>query len=130
MGLTDQKPRIATEGDVKAPWSGGKNGKYFRCKLCGHKFEVGDYYRFIFHNYGNIMVCQSCDKDNPAEKWTQLHDEWDKLRAGKFWWFIVRNEDELKSVESEFAHEARDLQEEKDHWKSKALYGGSDRMYG
>ena len=76
MSFTDQKPKIVTEEDVKAPWSGGKNGKYFRCKLCGHKFQVGDYYRFIFHNFGNIIVCQNCDKDDPAQKWTKLHEEW------------------------------------------------------
>lgn len=103
MSFTDQKPRIATEGDVKAPWNGSKNGKYFRCYLCGHKFQVGDYFRFVFHKFGNILVCQSCDKDDPVAKWTQIHEEWSKLKEGKFWHFIHQLEDGLRDTEREFA---------------------------
>lgn len=122
MSFTDQKPRVATEENIKAPWSGGKNGRYFRCSLCGHKFIVNDYYRFVFHQFGNILVCQDCDKDDPATKWTNLHGEWDKLREGKFWHFIVKLEDNLKDTEKEFAHEARESQEDIKYWKNKALY--------
>jgi len=122
MSFTDQKPRIATEEDIRAPWSGGRNGKYFRCKLCGHKFQVGDYYRFVFHNYGNITVCKHCD-DNPGEKWTQIHEEWEKLKEGRFWWFIHRLEDELKETEHEFSRESRESREEVEYWKNEAQYG-------
>lgn len=123
MSWTDQKPRVATEEDIKAPWSGQKNGKYFRCKLCGHKFQVGDYWRFVFHNYGNIIVCQDCDKDDPVIKWTQLHTEWSKLKEGKFWWFIYQLEDGLSATEHELARESRESRDEIDYWKNKAIYG-------
>lgn len=125
MSMTDQKPRVATEEDVRMPWSGGANGKYFRCKLCGHKFVVGDYYRFVFHRYGNIIVCQGCDKDDPVAEWTRIHEEWDKLKEGKFWWFVHQLEDELKGVEREFAQAGRESKDEVDYWKNKALYEGA-----
>ena len=123
MSFTDQKPRIATEQDVVSPWGGAKNGKYFRCYLCGHKFQIGDYYRFIFSNSGNLMVCKECDKDDPAQKWTQLHEEWEKLREGKFWHFIIRQEDFLSDTEREYARQGREDMEEIKYWKDKASYG-------
>lgn len=122
MGLTDQKFRFATEEDVKAPWSGGGGGRYFRCKLCGHRFEVGDYYRFVFHKFGNILVCKDCDT-NPEEKWTQIHEEWDRLKEGRFWWFIYRLEDGIKELEHEAAYSERDLEADVEYWRNKALYG-------
>ena len=122
MSFTDQKPRTATDEDVKASWSGYPNGKYFRCKLCGHKFQVGDYYRFVFHPYGNIIVCESCD-DNPEGNWTQIHEEWEQLKEGKFWWFIHQLEDGLRDTEREFARESRKSREDIEHWKNEALYG-------
>jgi len=126
MSFTDQKPRIATAEDVKASWGGGKDGKYFRCKLCGHKFEVGDYYRFVFHNYGNIIICQSCD-DNPTAKWTEIHEEWERLKDGKFWWFIHQLEDGLRGVEREAAQEGREAKADIEYWKNRALYEGPGR---
>lgn len=122
MSITDQKPRVATREDIEAPWSGGENGKYFRCKLCGHKFQVGDYYRFVFHKYGNIIVCKGCD-DHPEDKWTQIHEEWDELKEGKFWWFIHRLEDGMRETERELSREARESSEEIKYWKNEALYG-------
>jgi len=67
--FTDQKPLVATEDDIMGPWSGGKNGKYFYCRLCGYKFEVGDVYRWVNlvnrdPPLPNILVCQSCDGTN------------------------------------------------------------------
>ena len=126
MSFTDQKPRIATEQDIKAQWSGQPNGKYFRCTLCGHKFQVGDYYRFVFSKLGNIMTCKICD-DNPEEKWAQIHDEWDKLKEGKFWKFIYQLEDGLKDTEREFSRESRESIDEIKYWKNEALYGTDER---
>ena len=91
MSFTDQLPRVATESDTKAPWNGGKDGKYFRCYLCGHKFVVGDYWRWVAHRYGNILVCKEYDQD-PAQKWTERHEEWDRLKEGKFWRFVMKLE--------------------------------------
>ena len=47
MNFTDQQQHIATKEEVKAPWSGYKDGSHFYCKLCGHKFEVGDKYNWV-----------------------------------------------------------------------------------
>jgi len=66
VNFTDGKPRYATEDDLKACWSGGKPGECFRCDLCGHKFKLGDYWRWQYTNdtpgaSGNPKVCEKCD---------------------------------------------------------------------
>jgi hypothetical protein len=60
---TKNAPQIATEQHCSMPWCGGKNGKYFRCYLCGHKFVPGDHWRFIYGGNvsRNLFVCGSCD---------------------------------------------------------------------
>lgn len=67
MSFTDQKPFIVTKEHLMLPWNGGKNGKYFLCKLCGYKFEEGDTVRWQYTNDvkgagGNSFVCLSCDQ--------------------------------------------------------------------
>ena len=91
MSFTDQKPRIATKEDCKAQWSGGENGKYFRCALCGHKFVIGDYWRFVYTNdipaaAGNPLVCEKCDgtKEEIVTKMRELKSEYNQQ---KFWRF-------------------------------------------
>ncbi len=42
MSFTDQKQFVVTEEDCHRPWSGGKDGKHFKCYICGHKFVAGD----------------------------------------------------------------------------------------
>ena len=93
MSFTDQKPRIATEKDVNAAWSGRKSN--FRCGFCGHKFKVGDQWRWIFTNDmkdagGNPFVCQSCDADNETlrAKWRETHKEMKTIKEGRLWWFF------------------------------------------
>lgn len=110
MGFTDQKPHIATEKDETASWSGAPEGKRFRCYLCGHKFKVGDQFRFIFgydpktkhgdfivegkeRSTTNFLVCEKCDTgDNyeMREKWIQRNKEY--YSDNKFWAF--REEEE------------------------------------
>lgn len=95
MSFTDGKQRIATEHDIKAPWGGGKNGKYFRCYLCGHTFAPGDKYRWVFSNdipgaAGNPMVCETCDTGNDGvrQEWKSKHKEFEEMRRDpKWWWF-------------------------------------------
>lgn len=85
MSFTDQKPRIATKEDLSANWSCGKNGKYFRCYLCGHKFVEGDYWRFVyaFHKHlTNFMVCEKCDGEDVLDRWEKANQELEN----KFWW--------------------------------------------
>lgn len=90
MSFTDQKPRIATAEACKQTWGGGKDGKYFRCYLCGHKFEVGDQYRWVYTNNvkgagGNPMVCKACDGTNEEviSKWKTMCEE----AITKYWSF-------------------------------------------
>ena len=103
-GFTNQKPRIATEEDVKAPWSGGPPGKYFRCTLCGHRFQVGNYWRWVYmgkHALTNILACEACDTADVDEKWIKANEEWKQMEeTGPFWWFISqieRLEEELRN---------------------------------
>ena len=87
--FTDGLPRVATQRDTELRWS--CSPKNFRCGFCGHKFIVGDTYRFVFTNShegagGNPLVCQSCDASNEEliERWRQKRIEFD---SGKWWWF-------------------------------------------
>ena len=96
MSFTDQQQRIATAEDCKLPWSGSQ--KRFRCGLCGHKFVIGDKWRFVFTNSkdidcpgGNPLVCGQCDSDGTNEaiyaKWKAMHEEW-KIIKQRFWKFL------------------------------------------
>lgn len=83
------EPWIADENDCSARWSGGKNGKYFRCAICGHKFTPGDRVRCVYSNHtyahGNPLVCEQCDgsDDHVLEKWKEMY----RIAREKFWWF-------------------------------------------
>jgi len=83
--FTDQKPRIATEEETKASWGGEKNGKKFRCYLCGYQFKVGDQWRFVFATHTgfiNFKVCKDCDGDDVLIRWIAANEE---LKT-RFWW--------------------------------------------
>jgi hypothetical protein len=82
--FTDQKPRIATEKDVKSPWDGKPNGARFRCHLCGHKFVVGDKWRWVWgrNKLRNFIVCGLCDTEDVYEKWEKANKEAEE----RFWW--------------------------------------------
>ena len=89
MSFTDMKPRKATEAHCKASWGGEKNGKLFRCSLCGHKFTVGDVFRWQMmgsYKMTNLMVCSDCDgsPDELAAKYKKLEKE---FNASKYWHF-------------------------------------------
>lgn len=88
MSFIDQKPHVATEEDCRAPWGGVKNGKRFRCYMCGHKFVVGDTYRWVYTNDtpgagGNPIVCVKCDGPDVKERWAAMCKE----ARTKFWSF-------------------------------------------
>lgn len=81
-------PQVATDKDLATKWSGGKPGERFRCYLCGHKFEVGDAWRFVYANgtpgtMGNFMVCKPCDVE-PLAKMVAAVEE---LKS-RFWWAL------------------------------------------
>lgn len=69
MSWTDQKPYVVTKEDLKSPWSGCRHGVYYRCGLCGHRFQEGDTARWVMSNFpggppgGNFHVCSGCDTD-------------------------------------------------------------------
>lgn len=80
MSFTDQKPRIATEQDLKGRWGSG-----FRCYLCGDPFKIGDQYRWIYcgeMSVINALVCKSCDGQDVKERWKKQHDY---IYAAAFW---------------------------------------------
>lgn len=92
MSFTDQKPRIATEADCNASWSFVKNGQRFRCYLCGHRFVVGDYWRWVYMGseggYTNILTCKKCDGPTVKEDFKKLLKEYLFLtKEGKYWSF-------------------------------------------
>jgi hypothetical protein len=68
-GFTSGERMIATEHDCHtARWSGREAGNFW-CNTCGHRFSVGDGYRWIYANghspsAGNFMVCDKCDTGN------------------------------------------------------------------
>lgn len=83
--------KVADERVCNAPWLCGKNGRYFRCALCGYKFKVGDLYRAVFTNdtpgaSGNPVVCEKCNGTNEEVKarWGERVAQW---RSDLFWWF-------------------------------------------
>lgn len=92
MSFTDGTQQVATEKDVKARWGGRSDS--FRCRLCGHRFEVGDIWRFVVSNfkdsgvrYGNFLVCVSCDGKDVLTRAAAQEAEAEQ----RFWWFRREN---------------------------------------
>ena len=65
---TNGQPFIVTEAHMSMPWSGFRDGRMFRCHMCGEFFKPGDVARFVLCNgvkeareagvrCGNVMVC-------------------------------------------------------------------------
>ena len=83
MSFADQKPRIVTEKEVALPWNGNKRN--FRCYLCGHRFQVGDTWRFVFGGgrTGNLLVCDTCDGPDVIERYLAMAKE----HKERFWHF-------------------------------------------
>ena len=89
MSFTDQKPHIVTPEDVRAPWSGHRNGKRFYCRMCGHQFLVGDSFRWVWAGVltparVNLLVCGKCDGDDVLERYQQWWLDWEYLAQTKF----------------------------------------------
>ena len=98
MSFTDQKRREATEDDCKAPWGGFRDGSRFRCYLCGHKFTVGDGFRWVYSagmkyerddgktvGVINFMTCDTCDGDDVSERWLARNKEFSADMRNKYW---------------------------------------------
>lgn len=90
MGWIDGKPLQVTEAHLKTNWSGYRDGRKFRCGLCGHRFQLGDTFRFVMANingsptkYGNFFTCASCDGDDVLQRRAAMERE----AETRFWWF-------------------------------------------
>lgn len=89
------KRMIATDHDCHvAKWSGREAGNFY-CQTCGHKFCVGDGYRWIYANghspsAGNFIVCDNCDIGN--DKMIELRKQAMKLLS------IVSNEHDAAMI--------------------------------
>jgi len=91
--FTDQKPFVVTKGDLKRPWGRYRDGRYFRCGLCGRFFKEGDVIRWVYlggtgFKYGNKFVCENCDCKDVVKKFLDLQEEWEEMSNGKFWIFV------------------------------------------
>ena len=85
MSFTDQKPRVATEEHCKAKWSGDPAN--FRCYMCGHKFEVGDVWKFIYagdRGASNPLICKECDGPDVLDRWVAHY----KRAESEYWWLM------------------------------------------
>ena len=93
---TDRTPFVVTAPMLRLPWDGHRDGRSFRCALCGHRFAAGDAARWIFTNdgtkrapSGNPFVCGNCDgtDDEVRAKLCALVEE-AKAVLPRFWWVI------------------------------------------
>lgn len=93
-GFTNGKPHIATADDLTRPWGGARDGSRFRCYLCGHRFGVGDVYRWVFTNSikgaasGNPFTCEACDGPDVIARWTAHCEEFARDKGDKWWWLV------------------------------------------
>lgn len=66
------KPFTVTDEMMSSPWNGYRDGRTFRCYMCGEFFKPGCVARFVWCNgikeardagvhCGNVMVCDACD---------------------------------------------------------------------
>jgi hypothetical protein len=84
MAFTDQKPRVVSEEELKANWN-GRGRAAFRCYVCGHRFELGDGWRWQYvEGDRNLMVCSACDGPDLLERWA-ARMAW--LRQSAWWLF-------------------------------------------
>lgn len=88
-------PQRVEKKDLTLPWSGYRDGRRFRCGLCGHRFKEGDYIRFLFTNKeglpgGNPFTCEACDGPDVLERWKQHWENYKALLSelkNKYWKF-------------------------------------------
>lgn len=97
MSFTDGKPFPVTEQEMGYSWSGARDGRNFRCHLCGKFFIVGDFAIFVYANgaespvrCGNFLACSTVDGPVHGTKPEML----DMAAAGErkvrelYWWAL------------------------------------------
>lgn len=89
---TNGKPYTVNDKDMIAPWSGYRDGRTFRCHLCGVFFKPGDVIRFVWCNgvkeaqdagahCGNVHVCASCDGPDIYQRLAEHY----RIGRGRYW---------------------------------------------
>ena len=89
MSFTDEKPQVATEEHKQLNWFCQSPGHFFRCFMCGHKFQTGDYWRFILgskEGLPNFLVCKGCDGEDVLTRWRQHVD----TAKQAYWWLYAK----------------------------------------
>jgi hypothetical protein len=102
--FTDQKMRVATAEECSARWGGVADGYLFRCYLCGHRFQAGDKWRWVYgcgNGVANFMTCDSCDGPDVLERWVARNEE--AVRC--FWWLM--DVDDIRLGERNIRRKAR-----------------------
>ncbi len=78
--------QIATQEHLDMQWGVRPKGKGFRCYLCGHKFKLGDKWRFDIPKgrarCPNFFVCTDCDGDDVIDRF-EAHV---KNLYEAYWW--------------------------------------------
>lgn len=93
MSFTDQKQRKATKADLQARWGARPQGERFRCYLCGHKFEEGDLWRWVYaggRKLLNFLVCDACDGEDVLDRWEEANANLKK----QYWWALESTREE------------------------------------
>lgn len=87
-GFMDGLPRFVDEATMQMRWGGSNPGARFRCYLCGHRFVVGEIFRwqYVEGAYSNFFVCRGCDSPKVVQKWK---NHVDRLREVAWWLFPV-----------------------------------------
>lgn len=88
MSFTDEKPRVVTKERYPGNWGGYKDGRKFRCSMCGHYFKIGDIFRWVMGTRKgvlNLMVCEKCDGPDILDRWVERVKEYEDNKD-KFWW--------------------------------------------
>lgn len=72
MSFTDQKRRFCSQAEADTKW--GLDKHRLHCTLCGHIFEVGEGWRWVYANdggggHGNFEVCDDCDGPAVLERY-------------------------------------------------------------
>lgn len=94
----DGRPYVVTEADMSKPWSGFRDGRCFRCHMCGEFFKPGDTIRFVWCNgikeardagvhCGNVHICAACDGPDIYTRLAE-HESFGKKR----YWSLVDRE--------------------------------------
>jgi len=84
-GFMNQRPRTTTVEDIETEWGGRKRSH--RCYLCGHRFKVGDVWRWVYsggRGVINFVTCAPCDGKDVLDRFVAMNKE----LTERFWWAI------------------------------------------